>query len=267
MVICISTYITPDDLIAGERLFSSYKKNIKDHPEREQFSVSLRQLTFNYIISGKYPSKMDIARALDMNPDTFDKYLAAGTNYRLDTIIRFAEFFNTDCDFLLRGVRTEYRGYQEIGLSQNSIDFLKKAKKTDYFNTIEKFLSDEGITFFRQAHSLEADASTLEDTLSASDYLIDNMKSINQPGQSSPTVSANTDTHYDYLASCQPDEYLDAVGDALKEAHRNLKISFFYFSRSAEESARKLFNLDALEKEAKRVAGTLRDTMDNLSHK
>lgn len=67
-----------------------------------------------------------VAKALGIERTTYTKYEVGTSKFSTDMIVRLANYYEVDCDFILRGHTSAHSNiYQETGLSEKAIAALK----------------------------------------------------------------------------------------------------------------------------------------------
>ena len=91
------------------------------------FAVRLRD-----IIKEKNTTITAVAEHIGVTRQAVSQYCDGSTQPNADTIVKMADFFEVDCDYLLRGVSSENLSIsEELGLSEKSINILKALKRLD----------------------------------------------------------------------------------------------------------------------------------------
>ena len=72
-------------------------------------------------------SQAKLAKALDVSPNTIEKWENGRNNIKADMVVKIADFFNISCDLLLKGGKAENLVLiNETGLSDSTIERLKR---------------------------------------------------------------------------------------------------------------------------------------------
>lgn len=108
-----------------------------------------------------------LANLLFIQRGQIAKWEAGESVPKVEYVIKYADFFNTTCDYILRGISPENcTVMQEIGLSEESINYLKSKMKTyplpiryiDYFLS-DHFKADTIFQQFQRIIELQSDAA------------------------------------------------------------------------------------------------------------
>lgn len=93
------------------------------------FPTTLRSLLESHPKDGHSTTYKTLGEAVGVRQQTISLYAAGQTIPTADVLLRIARFFDVSVDYLLTGISSSNRGYnEELGLSDGSIEFLKRAK-------------------------------------------------------------------------------------------------------------------------------------------
>ena len=93
------------------------------------FPSTLRALLENHPVDGHSTTYKTLGEAVGVRQQTISLYAAGQTIPTSDVLLRIAKFFGVSVDYLLTGISSKNKSYnEELGLSDASIEFLKRAK-------------------------------------------------------------------------------------------------------------------------------------------
>ena len=111
------------------------QKTSKTNKYNATFPTILRKLMSKHPIGGRPTTQKELARELDIRPQTVSLYVNGITQPSPDTLVNIANFFNVSIDYLLTGVSSFNKETNtSLGLTETSINALKFANRTKCFN-------------------------------------------------------------------------------------------------------------------------------------
>lgn len=93
------------------------------------FPTTLRNLLESHPADGHSTTYKALGEAVGVRQQTISLYSTGATQPTADVLLNIAKFFGVSVDYLLTGVSSTNKSYnEELGLSDASIEFLKRAK-------------------------------------------------------------------------------------------------------------------------------------------
>lgn len=93
------------------------------------FPTTLRGLLESHPKDGHSTTYKALGEAVGVRQQTISQYASGQTQPTADVALRIAKFFDVSVDYLLTGVSSVNKGFnEELGLSETAIEFLKRAK-------------------------------------------------------------------------------------------------------------------------------------------
>ena len=93
------------------------------------FPTILRELLEHHPKTGEKTTLRDLGKAVGTRQQTISLYKNGETQPTPETLARIAGFFGVSVDYLLTGVSSENKGFnEELGLSEEAVNMLKLAK-------------------------------------------------------------------------------------------------------------------------------------------
>ena len=93
------------------------------------FPTILRELLEHHPKTGEKTTLRDLGKAVGTRQQTISLYKNGETQPTPETLARIARFFGVSVDYLLTGISSENKGFnEELGLSEEAVNMLKLAK-------------------------------------------------------------------------------------------------------------------------------------------
>ncbi len=94
------------------------------------FPTTLRRLLESHPKDGHSTTYKALGETVGVRQQTISQYASGQTQPTADVALRIAKFFDVSVDYLLTGVSSSNKGFnEELGLSEAAIEFLKRAKE------------------------------------------------------------------------------------------------------------------------------------------
>ena len=100
------------------------QKTSKTNKYNATFPTILRKLMSKHPIGGRPTTQKELARELDIRPQTVSLYVNGITQPSPDTLVNIANYFNVSIDYLLTGVSSFNKETNtSLGLTETSINW------------------------------------------------------------------------------------------------------------------------------------------------